>query len=60
MVFDQVIELHNSVDLLTRSVFVQHGTDVMKLVLLTIDPADLDPVTDGLVGRAVDALGYDE
>ncbi len=57
---DQVIELQNSVDLLTRSVFVQHGTDVMKLVLLTIDPADLDPVTDGLVGRAVDALGYDE
>jgi hypothetical protein len=55
-----VIELQNSVDLLTRSVFVQHGTDVMKLVLLTIDPADLDPVTDGLVGRAVDALGYDE
>ncbi len=55
---DQVIEPQDGVAILTRSVFVRSGADVMKLVLLTIDPTDLDPVADGLVARAVDSLGY--
>ncbi len=55
---DQVSTLPIEVDILSRTILIRSGADVYKLVFFTIASDEVGPLSDILVTRAVENLGY--